>query len=116
MNRNKPMQALIAIVMAMVVLAAQTLALTAAPLPVNVPHKNCHCGKACCVTKADTTSQPAPAVPTRTAQESQIQVSLLITSYLLLQPAPASVRVPVPAVVTASSTAPLYQRHCSYLI
>ncbi len=118
MKRTTPIQALLAILMAVVVLAAQGVAMASPSWVQSVSATNCGCGiKNCCVKASETESTPVPAAPVRTAQESQLQVVLVLAAQLLNHPAPAEITLPSsPFSVPRTATTPLYEWNCSYLI
>jgi len=99
-------------------LAGMPVILAQAPAAgvVRVAHACCHCGKACCTAPASPASQPVPATPV--PAPSQIQLLTLAPAALLwtLPDMPAAdFSASVSSPVTATG-APLYARHCAFLI
>jgi len=80
-------------------------------------HRSCCNGEGCCVADNNSDSrQPAPAVPSHTTSQYDLQMLTSASVLVWQQSQTESAIAPASFLVRSSVAAPLYQRNCSYLI
>jgi len=83
---------------------------------VRVAHAGCHCGKACCVASPSPESRPVPATPVSLSAPNQfLTLAPAGLSWALPDLSAPESFIPVSPQFTANA-APLYARHCAFLI
>ncbi|HTQ49781.1 MAG TPA: hypothetical protein VMJ12_03650 [Candidatus Acidoferrales bacterium] len=106
----------------LVIVCSLLLGWTPVPVPaqaagvVRVAHACCHCSKACCVASPSPESQPVPATPVSNPSQNQLLPPAPVAWVWNLPGTPTTeLFTPYPSLLTANA-APLYARHCAFLI
>jgi len=83
---------------------------------VRAAHACCHCGKACCVASPSPESQPVPATPVSISPPGQL-LTLAPAGWSWTLPDGPALEFSTPAFSPfTADAAPLYARHCAFLI